>query len=91
MFVCLIFACYTFTVNSPQAWNESRAECEKKLSAHKVGIKNLLQAMSDLEKECKNTKAANEANTAAEIARVRAQVQYVQTSSSDCANWRYAC
>jgi hypothetical protein len=45
------------------------------MNAHKIGVKNILRSMADLEKEFRATKDARDGATAAEITRIRQQVE----------------
>ena len=60
--------------NCPIFVNFSSKTSEKKLSAYKIRVKNILQSLSNMEKEFKETKEASDAATVAEVGRIRQQV-----------------
>lgn len=57
-----------------QDWEGNMADCEKKITAHKVAVRGILQTLANLEKEVKDTKAARDNAVRSEIARIRQQV-----------------
>lgn len=65
-----------YTLLGMQSWEGNAAECEKRLNAHRIGVKNILQAMSDLQKEIKDTKGARSGAMLVEVTRIRQQVLF---------------
>lgn len=58
-----------------QEWNQGNVDFEKRLTVHKVGIQNILQTMTAMERELKANKDARDAATAGEIEQIRTQVR----------------
>lgn len=57
-----------------QNWEGNMTECEKKINAHRVAVRGILQTLANLEKEVKDTKTARDNAVRSEIARIRQQV-----------------